>query len=105
MIVPSPGSTVSELIAGLPVPPPVDGGGSATVGAVVGAGAAGGGAGSLPHPASSTTSTSALRRTGEPRAPGRHLDRAEQVRQIERLGEGRLRMSHRRVHRAPAIVV
>src|SRR4051794_11471330 len=111
MIVPSPGSTLIELIAGLPVPRPVDGGGAATVGAVVGAGVAGvaaGGAGSLPHPASATAATSPSarsRRTVEPRAARGHLDRPEQVHEVARLGERRLRMPHRRVHRPAAIVV
>src|SRR3954447_12651755 len=99
MIVPSPGSMVIELIAGL-APSPTAGGGSGVAPAVVGASVAAGGASvsvavvagsssgfAEPQPAriSAASTAAALRRTAEPRVPSGHLDRAEQVCEVLRL--------------------
>src|SRR4051794_39973237 len=116
MIVPSPGSTVSELIAGLA--PPVSGGGVASAGGAAvavstaagvstGAGAAGS---SLPPQALNARAAitharaRGSSRTVEPRTAGGHLDRPQQVAQEARLGVGLLGMPHCGVHRAAAIV-
>src|SRR4051812_33026399 len=118
MIVPSAGSTVTALIAGLE-PRPGGGGGAAgsvavgasvatCVGTLVGAVAAC--SLSPPHDAKASAAAITLARargssrTGEPRAAGGHLDRTQQVAQEARLGVGILGMAHCGVHRAAAIV-
>src|SRR5688572_14267496 len=123
MIVPSPGSTVTELIAGLApllLPPSSVGGALVSAGGAVcsgtavslagGCSATGGSASSPPQPARTSTAITHARastrslRTGEPHPSRRHLDRSEEMLDELRLGVGLLRMTHCGVHRAAAIV-